>query len=515
MNNKKTNSARGTNKKANYRNKNKSKRGYDLQEVESVDTKSNNDASWYGANPQILKDAASIAFNINQGSPQSDKNFKLRMAGIMKISMYGIPGISDSSTSALNVASRNIYSYVRHANAGHTNYEAPDLMLYLVAMDQAYMFYAWLRRTYALMRTFAQRNRYIPKPLVESMGFNYDDLVKQLSDFRLYINTFAQKCGSLVTPSGMTYFLRHSWLFSNLFADSPNEKAQYVYFNPAGFGKYSPKTSETGGELTYDEIASNMTLEDIIKYGDALLEPLLSDEDINIMSGDILKAYGDSVNKLGMIDENEAIIPVYNPEVLTQIQNLRVTPLAWDKVKVNQNAGYLVCELDQYKSTDDVWEWYDFEGTRMFTLPLDNPTPEDVIVATRLIPSLNSEGHFTSAGTEVVTAVRLFRINDTGSEIINDSTISTELKAYDVSGGVPSMSNIQQIVTHLCSISRFNMHPRFTVIAYMTDKHTIIYRDTHLDLANYTNLDNTDIKQMNDIAVLNEFDVPQMGVYKR
>lgn len=69
----------------------------------------------------------------------------------MKIGFVPSIGRTSGESSPANVASKNIYSFVRFANSGRTNYEATDLMMFLLAMDNAYMYAGYLIRIYGII----------------------------------------------------------------------------------------------------------------------------------------------------------------------------------------------------------------------------------------------------------------------------------------------------------------------------------------------------------------------------
>ena len=112
-----------------------------------------NDASWYAANSQLLKDAASLAYSESVGSgysvvmnPVTEQDWVTSIPGVYAIHTAPAIGVSKDNASAINIAARNIYSYVRHANAGHSNYDSPDLMIYLMAMDSLYSVLSFMAR---------------------------------------------------------------------------------------------------------------------------------------------------------------------------------------------------------------------------------------------------------------------------------------------------------------------------------------------------------------------------------
>lgn len=130
-----------------------------------------NDPSWYAANSALLRDSASFSFNnplgnriTLSGAPSSvsiSRTFAI--PGVYAIYCGPSIGRSLDNSSPVNIAARNIYSFVRHANSGHSNYDAPDLMLYLLAMDQLYSGLAFMSRAYGVMSQYSQATGIYPK----------------------------------------------------------------------------------------------------------------------------------------------------------------------------------------------------------------------------------------------------------------------------------------------------------------------------------------------------------------
>lgn len=317
-----------------------------------------NDWRWYAQNEQILRDTASFAYGYPVGNrldlgayvPDINKGSIPGIASLHFAPTFG--GVHDTN-SPLNVAARNVYSYVRHANSGSKNYDAPDLMLYLLAMDSVYSYIAFLKRVYGVAMTYNIVNRYYPKAVVESMGVQFEDLMAHMADFRAAINILCVKAGSLCVPANMSYMAKHMWMYSGLYLDSQSSKAQTYVFTPATFYQFGLDTDSAGqltqvtpftmqylqaystdttrcvvNEWTYTQsfgpidARKLLTVESLIQFGNSLLDPILASEDMNVMSGDILKAYSENmIFKLDLISENYTVIPKYDEDVLDQIQN--------------------------------------------------------------------------------------------------------------------------------------------------------------------------------------------------
>lgn len=461
--------------------------------------KNGNDASWYTANPQLLKDAANIPFFVPLGSKMDPLP---SMPGIMILRYAPAFGVSENASSPINIAARNVYSFIRHANSGHTNYESPDLMMYLLAMDSAYAYHAGMTRAYGILNTFSQTNKYLPKRLLESLGFDYTDLVSNLANFRYYINQYAVKLGSLVVPNAFTYYQRHIWMNSNLYFDEDSIKGQIFAYKQQGFYVFQEVTSETGSSLKYKTFSGAHKLADIIKMGDELLNALVNSEDINIMSGDILKAYGDNTMKVGVVPEDYSVLPVYNSEVLNQIHNtMFIGSITDSDLTVTQVDGNIISR-PKYNQTAAMWAY--FKNPPTLDLNDNNPTPELVMVATRnmfmIDPSASSAGdqYVGTCSTELFMDCYMYTMDE--AILLEDVSMKTASLATDIPTAAKRIS---------CATT-FSRAPYIRV--FLDDKE-IDYLPIG-QYENYTTVPFSVLKNLNETALLSMFDVPQMGRVK-
>lgn len=300
-------------------------------------TEARNDTSWYGGQSEIMAQAAQLSFGNALGMEPNlvpnytGQTFKGRctVPGIMCFNVLPVVGECVDWTSPANLAARTIYTWVRHVNSGHANYDASDLGLYIIAMDQLYSYLGWMIRLYGSMQTILTRNRYLPKLVIQAEGGDYDDLADNLADFLFYINLFAARLNTMAVPNKFNMFKRHMWLFSNVYADADTDKCQMYVLRPAAFGKYNPVYNDKGPAIEWKALDINspmyptkgMTMDKIKTLGDELLNAVLNNEDMNIISGDILKAYGDDRFAVAGISSDYKLIPIFEPEFLLQIHN--------------------------------------------------------------------------------------------------------------------------------------------------------------------------------------------------
>lgn len=492
--------------------------------TERLETKGFNDPSWYAASAELLRDSASLSYNnaigvkmdlgIDNylGNPSKCPGLK-SSPGIMAFNVVPGPGLSLNNSSAVNVAARNIYSFVRHQNSGHANYDSPDLMLYLLAMDEIYAFYNNLKRVYGVMATYSIKNRYMPNALVTAMGFNYDDLIHHLPELRYYINVLCNKINTLCVPSTMTYMIRHSWMFSNVYADSDDPKAQLYVFRQIGYRAY--EETNLPAALKWYSLPDKITYNDIRAVGDYMLSKIIESEDMNIMSGDILKAYGESsLFRVVPVEDNYRVTPVYNEEVLMQIENMTILPATNPTLDISYVIDTNTITYNPiFTSTSVGWA-----TNRIINMHKSEVTPSDTMVATRLMVQPDKEvikednpGEcvftLTGMGSEFVLGAKVYYYDEISAD-------KWELQSLDFQSVIyyePDDYNPTDLST-ITMIEKFDWHPCIWLIFHIGQMGHISFTNTDLvgysfDLENYTIVDHLTLTKMHDTAILSEFGI--------
>lgn len=520
-----------------------------------------NDVSWYAKDAQLLKDTASFPFSIPAGSAlHLNRNSEYlhgidyAVPGIMSFVMKPCIGKADNPNDAINIAARNIYTFVRHQNSGHTNYESADLMMYLIAMGEIYSFHSWCVRAYGVARLYQQTNKYLPTALLEAMGFD-PSVALDLPRFRNLINLTRRKFAATAVPNSMPYINRRIWLYSGVYADAPSAKSQMYLFRPAGF--YIFKFGELG-KLVWSPFsngsATKMTLDSLEALAASMIDPIMMDEDMGIMSGDILKAFGDNgIYKVMEMPEDYEIIPTYNPEVLSQIHNMTIWTdeehkslnTDWD---ITQNAdiggGYLMTKNNIVATrtgfgTDSASKGtslpsYGFAGERLIDFHTEHPTPDEVMVATRCttaaksveattVGSSNIKFTYTlgEVGADLCLCANTYTFSMSGSLTVSKvnptfcSHATTQNAVINNSDAIPS-----HVVRRICHSTNFNDGP-MTVLGstILTDPKVFVNTAKESsgeyvgDLDVYTSITPDELGRMHEIAMMSMFDVPMMGAW--
>lgn len=502
-----------------------------------------NDVSWYTANAQRVLDAGRLSFNIPTGSPvdlhldpaimflNNTAPSVYKFPGVMSLDFIPTYGALSDPADPLNVAARSIYSDVRVTNSGAKNYDPNDLMIYLIAMDNVFMWYQFMVRVYGIAMLYNKLNRHLPVTLFDAMNVDMNDVITHLSDYRAYLNQVAAKLGRLCVPNTFPLFLRHMWMCSGIYADSPTDKAQYYIFVPRKVGYFDETAVSTGGSIQPYNLNFNVKFS--IAYMqtvmDTLISAIIGSEDSAIISGDILKYCGESgVFTVSQIADDYKVIPVYNQEVLRQIQNATVFDSYANDVTYDAN-GMLYQDLSGNmpflrSSIEIPVDSFFYTGDRVLTGSDGAPTPEEVLVSTRLM----STGFVVrkQQGTSTTPSLYVFTPYSYGSEIIVKAIIhgipdDTLGGQYAVSNRLayafpyvnmnPASDTWKRFMRIYSYAESFNYHPRFsfTTRTFDPDDGDITGEDiwSYEDVDNYTIVSDSTMYNLHQSVLLSLFNV--------
>lgn len=452
-----------------------------------------NDPSWYNKVPHLVATAANLPSNSvtgiatgipavtadgptdlfvisnssYQGSPQIEP-------GIMALEYANAPGVASDPSDPINLAAAMIYQTVRKANSGSKVYDVQDLTLYILTIRELYAYHAWMVRVLGVLNMYSGINRYYPDALLSSMHINSDNLKGKRALLNNYINEMGYALGTFPVPKDMPVFDRSYWLASHIYADMDSAKAQLYVYQPYGFWHFNPTKYDTGGALEFKALGNDLTLEDIIAYGDRLLNTVLYNEDCRIMAGDLLKAYGEGgVRTVPYVALEYQCIPDFEMEVQSQIINTLIMPNAvtniqsdaWD-IKQTQNYGKS-CIQWQPSITFSEEEWETKSHSVLtnlgFTLNsiVSQPTSDDImIMSANVFTCTTNYSQRTVAldivGSELFLAAKLYRISDTGS--ITTLVVGSDVYVDMTPTGSESLSQGQQLAESLM-LEKFNFRP--------------------------------------------------------
>ena len=485
-----------------------------------------NDPAWYNLNKQLVSDAASLSYHTPLSTAMSARNLstntsnprasavclKVQLSpGIGGYDLTGGPSGNSLYNSSVRVAAQNLYAWVRHANSGASNYEASDLMMYLLAMDAAYAMYAWGRSIYRMANSATSYNFTWLEDIAFATHVNLSDFRSNLANMRTFLNLCATRLNALSVPNNMPYFNRHIWMFSNIFKDSDVDRCSYYVFFPNSRGVYIPSQAR----INYYALPKQLNFQQFVAAMNDIVNVLMSDEDIGIISGDIRKAYGSS--SLFTIENtpvDDYVEPIYSEEVLSQISGATLCgDLADGSYDICQTYnGYIyqgtyvdgatsIPALDKlYPNVDTLnHSGYQHEGW-IVNMYKNDPTPDDNMVATRLMAQVNNT---------TISQVNYRLVTLAGSEFITTATIvgylggndRTTYSVYDFHEYEPS------ITAYLPQLDWF---PQFAYNMSPDSPTNFMYYVS--DLSNYAVITTEQLRNMHNVALMSLYAIPSNGL---
>lgn len=502
-----------------------------------------NDPKWYMRFPQLAKDAASFSFYnpvglktgilpVDVTFTEGNLTYKVTdcvMPGILKLHTLPTFGYSNNASSAVNAASRALYTFVRHANSGKTNYESPDLMMYLLAVSSIYQWYANLVRLYSLLRMYSLTNRYVPLHIISALGYD-QSLINSIPSLRYHINYLATRLNTLAIPKDMYIFEQSMEEQLQVYKDSNNDKAQLYVFENDIYYLWSPRTSSKGSEL---EVINAPTAQDnarvtfaqITQFSTTLLNRLLGDEDIGIMSGDVLKAFSSSgIRAIKGISEDFVLLPVYDQNKLEQIHNASIYSVSADTITKHWNIrqdisaeeSYIIStphvDLTYYEALlakNGMNVWMDSQ--------YDSPSQEQVLEMVRFktaavptaepsaFPAL-SVAPLTACGTSVVRKIDVFTIED--AALVN---ISIERNVVVLAGNGSDVET-QELCNYATLVNKFDWAPIIPTITFRASGAETTLNTLPLgEMFNYSVITPNQLARIQDLMISSLTIVPNMN----
>lgn len=380
-----------------------------------------NDFSWYSKYPELLSAASRVAFPYRPGmhvaagtydvAPNVSANVKMPIPGIMRIEYaYTIGSTSLDVTSPASIAAQRLYANVRKNFSSDLSADAPDMLIYTLALDQIHAYIAWLKRLYCTINSYSPDNHLFPtemfKAEIAGLGATTDHLPLFLRDkikFYGYINTLVNMANQFDVPMAMTLFDRHRWMNQYVYSDNDAVRGQMYVFAPIGFFQLDEDYKWSRLEWVHvdaDAIDWTDPVEWLFQKGKHMIDVLARSEDAYTINGYIQRAFADVPNYRSALQPQEEVLapqPAHE-EVLAQIHNLTVLD------------DFVQGVIDQDPETNAIL--YEPEGSVRcgsggVLLDLDGPDPsgEQVTEATRLSAYTDPETGDLYCGTEVVTGV--------------------------------------------------------------------------------------------------------------
>lgn len=451
-----------------------------------------NDWRYYAISEQEAKAVASFPFNVLAGRPidlqwkssADATNTGLSEGGgaVMMLDYMPSIGRAGEANDAANIAARRFYTFIRHANSGAKVYEAPDLMMYFLAMIDVIVGYFHAKRDYGILQTYSRSNRNMPNALMTALGLSSTDYAS-LANYNFRLNVIANRINSFCLPKDILALQRFAYIASNVFIDASTIRGQFYIFHKKGYYMFQPVAESTGSSLKYvdDMVPANLGLQ--LTHLEQQLTALFGDDDINTMSGDVLKAFKDNVYNIAGVASDYMVEPVYDEDVLNQIQNASLCNVSITETSLSvKQANNIIQFQPQASDLPNLVS----NNAYIFNSHKDEPSYTDNIEWSRLYTI--KDGGIVKCGLECLLQIKF--ISSTGA------TYTMTRTTFSPSGDTDW--------NMLLMMSQFDWHPfvyLFTTSGSAPSLN-LVTKPVFGDLRYYAILDKATIARTHDSAVL-------------
>lgn len=296
------------------------------------------DAFWYAKDQKAIDDMASFPFLETVNEPfDATATASDGVPGLMVFDYVPTVG-SDTPAGPIYTggvdyrtrAAQAYYQYVTQGFTGGVDFEAPDLLMTAIAAESLIALMLEGPRAYGLTKYYLQFNSAYARQVVNQLGFDYDDLVKDLANFRSEYNIRVDEFNkSVAVPK--SFFIGDRWEFISSYLFTDVDEAEYATAYAYAMSKaikYDATKMSTGTSLqwiTVRDTAERLTVDEYFSLIDSLMSAL-KDDDVRAIFGAVRRVYNDSdLKKLTILDKTYLTPVVRNDIVAAAIHNAHWT----------------------------------------------------------------------------------------------------------------------------------------------------------------------------------------------
>lgn len=555
---------------------------YSREEERSGSTDGRNDISWYSRYPNLLVAAGSFPYPYrpgmqlplgttsitSAGGKTYSQDVSLDIPGVLTMDWIPSVGKSSTATDPASIVAKEIYAKVRQVYSGSLNADAPDFVVYLMALDSIFSYIAWLKRLYRVMNAWSPENYILPDVVLEAMGLSYADIQSlrvQKTELWQIINELVLQSRKFTCPAIMDIFNRHYWMSDNVYTDEATINSQFYMFNLRAVYQFAMLNMPDGNPgpglqmvpMPYygwkgDQLSVVLTPKTLYEFGRGLIDALVEWDDAYEINGYLSRAYEGTPNFIvDELPQDQPFNPVYVPEVLSQIENSRVVPggmyigngvdaahqgaQAFAGFNVTQNVltnaiisspSYAISVYQDIETGSSLANnAYSLKPT--LSVRSVSPTVADSVIATRLqaaVKNVTKSGsgdiHRTywnasvDAGTEIPLCWRLqdrlFTAGTRQTVYQSGNVPQTSTLLYDLEKSTASeVHTMMAAVLSLHRLEQFDWHPFCFILAWTiadSQGEGVGFASLYVngDTHNITTISNADLENLHKICLYSE-----------
>lgn len=531
-------------------------RNRDVRENRDQDGNGRNDISWYTKYPILLETTAKFPYpyrvgdEVDFGTPNFQINHtSATIPGVMVLNWAPTIGLSRNPTDPASMVGKQMYDAVRKAFSGSIDADPPDYVTYMLCIDSLIASIAMLKRIYRIARAYTPDSRILPDLLLQALGFTGTDVRANMPTLLYKINEYVYRLNSFTVPAVMDYFNRHYWMNDNVYADAPSINSQLYAFKMHGIYTYSAEVAIPGGtspgakyvKFPWD-LGLPTTLQSIFTIIDAAFQAFLAWDDCYLISGYLSRAF-EGVPRFTVAEllPDEKFTPMYEPEVLTQIENSHAVGLPSDLLSMqagishtlsyNFDVGQIVETNSVYASPTIVMQTTgtisnDIRSMQfmkpVFSCRSEVPTVAENVIMSRLKAGVRSYSH---AGGQYSFTYQCGSELPIKWEIYNQDMLGTNVQPYPYTQNLPAVVSVSgaltseisdQVARYLYLMTgvregaQFDWNPIVVAVPFMVDTDDISVSKVSgpmicTDVHNVTVITDEMLRKVHEVCLYSEF----------
>lgn len=296
-----------------------------------------NDPNWYFLDKAIADQASSFSFGeflgriAPTGKYDSANVSQMWVPTIMSIYLNPSPGDTKSITSGINMAALKTYTTLSSMNAKTTNYAPQDVTMLLLSLGEVISVMEHIRRAFGVAFTYNQRNRALPRNLLERMGFDADDFLEHLAVYRLEFNSWVTSVNKIPFLDNISYMYKCARLYDSVYTDSDSAMAQIVFMRPYSTWKINEEKYDTGTCLETVFLPTiGQTWDKWRQIVAPMIQALFESATFNYIYSDVInysQKVGAKLLFMDYLNEGYVVVPTYNRNFMLQVHN--ITPIGF------------------------------------------------------------------------------------------------------------------------------------------------------------------------------------------
>lgn len=424
-----------------------------------------NPFEWYSRYPELLAATASVPYpnkpgmvvELATGSGDITLSGYYNIPGVMRIDWVPMLGYSETATDPISRIGTEMYDKVRNAFSGTLRADAPDYVMYIMALDSIYSYIENLKRIYGLVNSYTPDNYLVPYTVLNSLGVS-QSLFNNLRTYkdRLYggINDLIHQLDKFVCPAVFYVIDRHRWLNTRVYSDTESLQGQLFVFQQKTLYKFAnvqtPQAVEAGG-LVPVSLAYGSSVASMLTLGQSLIDALSSWDDVYTINGYLTRAFQDAPRfTMELMPYPYKTEIVYDETVLQQIENLRVIDTDSPTVSQNPMTNAVISKPIAAAGTGVLAQ---VSFNPMLNIHSNTPTIIDTVEATRLQATVMSDNS-VSCGTEAVVGLTIY-VDDAAKGVTRSYSIG-QITAVPKDA---SVVNLQSEMYAMTLMSTWKRHP--------------------------------------------------------